>query len=190
MDLHQWMLADLVSVRSKWFDTVVALVPKSRWQEQADGGGSTIAGLLLHVARHQDLAINVVIRNHAPLFGAHAEVLGLAGAGPAVALAELESREATGRVEADPLLAYVGEVFDGTQRWLDDLGTLALDIEPHCDYRLTNKAGLDEREVPWLYKMWAGKPLWWFVQWPVIGHAHAHAGEAISVRNRMGLSPF
>ena len=45
-------------------------------------------------------------------------------------------------------------------------------------------------EFPWLYSMWAGKALWWFVQWPVIGHGHAHVGEAISLRNRMGLSPF
>jgi hypothetical protein len=32
--------------------------------------------------------------------------------------------------------------------------------------------------------------LWWFVQWPVIGHGNAHVGEGISLRNRMGLSPF
>jgi len=32
--------------------------------------------------------------------------------------------------------------------------------------------------------------VWWFLQWPVLGHGHAHVGEAISVRNRMGLSPF
>jgi hypothetical protein len=45
-------------------------------------------------------------------------------------------------------------------------------------------------EVDWLHRMWADKPVWWLVQWPVVGHGHAHVGEAISVRNRMGLSPF
>ncbi len=190
MDLHEWMIADLGAVRSKLFDTVVQLVPATRWHEQVDGGGSTIAGLLLHVARHQDLAVNTVIRNHQPLFAAHAAALGLADAGPGVALPEKEDSSATNRVGDDALLAYVTAVFDGTQQWLAELGTLALDIEPHCDYRLTNKAGLNEADFPWLYSMWAGKALWWFVQWPVIGHAHAHAGEAISIRNRMGLSPF
>ena len=67
---------------------------------------------------------------------------------------------------------------------------LALDIEPNTDYRLTHRASLDRDDVPWLYSMWEGKALWWFVQWPVIGHGHAHTGEAISIRNRMGLSPF
>ncbi|MEQ1874106.1 MAG: DinB family protein [Ilumatobacteraceae bacterium] len=190
MDLHDWMVADLAAVRSKLFDTVVRLVPASRWHEQADGGGSTIAGLLLHVARHQDLAVNTVIRNHDPLFAAHADALGLADAGPGVALPEKEDLAVTSRVSDQALLAYVTAVFDGTQQWLDALGTLALDIEPNCDYRLTHKGGLAESDFPWLYGMWNGKALWWFVQWPVIGHAHAHAGEAISIRNRMGLSPF
>ena len=38
--------------------------------------------------------------------------------------------------------------------------------------------------------MWDGHTVDWFVQWPVLGHGQAHVGEAISVRNRMGLSPF
>ena len=85
---------------------------------------------------------------------------------------------------------YVTAVFDGTAAWLEPLGSMALDIEPNTAYRLTNRAGLDAGEVPWLYDMWAGKALWWFVQWPVLGHGHAHVGEATSLRNRMGLSPF
>ena len=190
MDLHEWMISDLASARSKLFESVIRLVPAARWHEQVDGGGSTIAGLLLHVARHQDLAVNTVIRNHDPLFAKHAPALGLFNAGAGAALPEKEDLAATSRVATDALLAYVTAVFDGTQQWLADLGTLALDIEPHTDYRLTNKAGLTEAEFPWLYSMWAGKALWWFVQWPVIGHAHAHVGEAISIRNRMGLSPF
>ncbi|MES1170929.1 MAG: hypothetical protein ABUL56_01050 [Actinomycetota bacterium] len=190
MDLHEWMVSDLASVRSKLFDSVIRLVPVARWHEQADGGGSTIAGLLLHVARHQDLAVNAVVRNHSPLFAEHAAALGLGGAQAGVALPEKEDPAVTSRVDDDALLAYVTAVFDGTAQWLGDLGTLALDIEPHTDYRLTNKAGLTEAEFPWLYNMWNGKTLAWFVQWPVIGHAHAHVGEAISIRNRMGLSPF
>ena len=49
MDLMQWIRTDLTSVRAKFTDAVVALVPHDRWHEQADGGGTTIAGLLLHI---------------------------------------------------------------------------------------------------------------------------------------------
>ena len=190
VDLHDWMTADLASMRSKLFDSVVGLVPTARWHEEADSGGTTIAGLLLHLARHQDLAVNTVIRNHEPLFLEHRDALGLAGHGSAVGLAETEDREATALVEPMPLQEYVTAVFDRTAEWLAPLGTMALDIEPNTGYRLSNRAGLDADELPWLYNMWAGKQLWWFVQWPVIGHGHAHVGEAISIRNRFGLSPF
>lgn len=190
VDLHAWMTADLAAVRSKLFDTVVRLVPRERWHEQADGGGATLAGLLLHIARHQDLAVNTVIRNHPALFLEHREALGLAGHPLSVGLSEAEDRAATALVPPGPLLHYLTTVFDQTTEWLAPLGSLVLDIEPNTDHRLTRHAGLDREELPWLYGMWEGKQLWWFVQWPVIGHGHAHAGEAISIRNRMGLSPF
>lgn len=190
VDLHEWMIKDLAAVRSKLFDSVVRLVHADRWHEQADGGGTTLAGLLLHVARHQDLAVNAVIRNHEPIFATHREALGLADWRTSVGLAEQEDRSATALASPAALLAYATEVFDGTAEWLSPLGSMALDIEPNTAYRLTHRAGLDADELPWLYSMWEGKALWWFVQWPVIGHGHAHVGEAIGLRNRMGLSPF
>ena len=190
VDLHQWMISDFSSMRTKLFDSVLRLVPAGRWHEQADGGGTTLAGLLLHVARHQDLAVNVVIRNHEPLFTAHRESLGLDGHGLGACLPEAEDRTATALVEPGALLRYATDVFDGTADWLLPLGSMALDIEPNTAYRLTHRAGLSSDELPWLYAMWEGKALWWLVQWPVIGHGHAHVGEAIALRNRMGLSPF
>ena len=190
VDLHEWMISDLAAVRSKLFDSVVKLVPADRWHEQVDGGGTTLAGLLLHVARHQDLAVNAVIRNHEPIFAAHREALGLADARASVGLTEQEDRSATALVSPAALLAFATAVFDGTAEWLSPLGSLALDIEPNMAYRLTHRAQLDADELPWLYSMWEGKALWWFVQWPVIGHGHAHVGEAIGLRNRMGLRPF
>jgi len=190
VDLHQWMISDLASMRSKLFDSVVRLVPAARWHEQADGGGATLAGILLHIARHQDLAVNVVVRNHDPLFLAHREALGLADRSMAVGLSEAEDREATALIDTGALLHYITDVFDCTHAWLEPLGSMALDIEPNTGYRLAHRGQLDETEVPWLFSMWAGKELWWLVQWPVIGHGHAHTGEAISIRNRMGLSPF
>ena len=174
----------------KLFDSVVRLVRADRWHERADGGGTTLAGLLLHVARHQDLAVNVVIRNHEPIFLEHRAALGLQDAGAGVGLAEQENRDATALVSPESVLQYATAVFEATTDWLEALGSLVLDIEPNTSYRLTNRAGLDPDEFPWLYTLWAGKQLWWFVQWPVIGHGHAHVGEAIGLRNRMGLSPF
>jgi len=35
VDLHQWMITDLASMRSKLFDSVIQLVRPDRWHEQA-----------------------------------------------------------------------------------------------------------------------------------------------------------
>ena len=190
MNVHTWIANDLASVQCKLNDSVLSVVPKQRWVEQVDDGGSSIAHLLLHIARHHDLAVTTVIRHHPPLFTAHRDALGLADAAPSAGLSEREDTALTARVALDPLLTYVDAVFDETRAWIGTVGTLALDTVPDTDRRLTELATLTVDDVGWLHRMWNNKPVSWLVQWPVIGHGHAHVGEAISVRNRMGLSPF
>jgi hypothetical protein len=190
VNVHTWIANDLDSVQSKLRDSVLSVVPRQRWVELADDGGSSIAHLLLHLARHHDLAVTTAIRDHPPLFSAHRAELGLADAPPFAALPEREDTRLTALVPLDPLVAYVDAVFDATRSWLDNVGTLALDTVPDTGRRLTQLADLSTDAVDWLHRMWSDKPVSWLVQWPVIGHGHAHVGEAISVRNRMGLSPF
>lgn len=190
MDVHTWIANDLQSVRSKLSDSVLSVVPTQRWVEQVDDGGSSIAHVLLHIARHHDLAVTTAIRNHPPLFAAHRAALGLDGAASSAGLAEREDRSLSHAIRLGPVVAYVDAVFAATASWLDDIGSMALDTVPDTARRLAAKASLSDDEVPWLHRMWADKPVWWLLQWPVIGHGHAHVGEAISVRNRMGLSPF
>jgi hypothetical protein len=190
VDVHTWIASDLEVVHDKLTDSVLSVVPRQRWVEQADNGGSSIAHIVLHVARHHDLAITTATRNHTPLFEAHRDALGLADASPSAGLAEREDPTVTAVVPPESLVTYLDAVFAATNVWLDDVATMALDTIPNTSHRLASKASLSIDEVGWLHRMWADKPVWWLVQWPVIGHGHAHVGEAISVRNRMGLSPF
>ena len=88
MNVHTWIANDLASVHDKLNDSVLSVIPKQRWLEQADNGGSSIAHLVLHLARHHDLAVTTAIRNHPPLFAAHRESLGLADAAPYAGLPE------------------------------------------------------------------------------------------------------
>ena len=53
-----------------------------------------------------------------------------------------------------------------------------------------DRAGISDADVPWLHRLWDAKPTAWFVQWEAIGHRVNHLGEMVSVRNRLGLSPF
>jgi hypothetical protein len=190
VDVHAWIANDLESVRSKLTDSVLSVVPRQRWVEQGDNGGSSIAHLVLHMARHHDLAVTTAIRNRPPLFVTHSSELGLAGARSSVGLEEREDPVISAALPLDALVNYLDAVFSASRSWLGKVGSMTLDTVPSSSRRLATKAALPVDDVPWLHRMWDGKPVWWLVQWPVVGHGHAHVGEAIAVRNRMGLSPF
>lgn len=190
MDVHSWIGNDLESVRSKLFDSVLDMVPVERWIEQADGGGSSIVHLALHLARHQDLAVTTAIRDHAPLFFAHRSALALDEAPPYAGMTEREDRSVTTLVPPQALVNYVSAVFEASMAWHDGVGMMMLDTVPDTSRRLEHLAMLTVADVGWLHRMWGGQTVAWLVQWPVIGHGHTHVGEAVSVRNRMGLSPF
>jgi hypothetical protein len=190
MDLQAWLLDAHSDLRRRLFGAVIHQVPTERWDEQADGGGSSITWLLLHLARHQDLALTTVIRNKPPHYLSHAAALGLADAPPSSGLGEREQPSVTVLVGPDALVDYVTATFDATERWLNKLASMALVVVPDTPRRLQTKALLDPDELEWLFGMWSGHTVDWFIQWPMLGHAQGHLGEAIAVRNRMGLSPF
>jgi hypothetical protein len=190
VDLQAWITAEHASLRDRLFEGVIGRVPMEHWSEQADGGGSSIAWLLLHIARHQDLAVGTAIRDRAPLFAAHRGALALDGAAAWAGLPEHEDRGISLAVDPQRLVDYVDAVFEATARWQHDVGAMALDTVPDATERLERLAGITAAEVDWLHRMWAGRPVWWLVQWPVVGHGNAHVGEATSVRNRLGFSPF
>ena len=190
MDLTGFLVDAHVDLGARLHGAVVRQVPQERWHEQVDGGGSSIAWLLLHIARHHDLALTTAILGEPPLFAAHASALGLSGADPASGLPEKEDTAVSAAVGTTALMAYVDEVFASSARWILDGGADAADESPDVSGRLASEAGIDPERFDWLYGMWSGRTVAWLAQWPIIGHGHSHVGEAISVRNRMGLSPF
>jgi hypothetical protein len=190
MDLHTWMVGDLAAMRTRLYDGVLAKVPHPRWAEQVDGGGSSLAHLVLHIARHQDLAVTTAVRDHEPLFESHRVALGFTDAAAWVGLSEREDPGVSAVPTVDALVSYLDDVFASTAAWLAGLGSMVLDSIPDVGRRLTDRAHLPIDELGWLHSMWADRPVWWFVQWPVIGHGHTHTGEATALRNRLGLSPF
>jgi hypothetical protein len=87
-------------------------------------------------------------------------------------------------------VAYVRHVHARTAAWLADVDLGLLDTLPAASSGLSELAGIERDDADWLHDMWTDKPVGWFVQWECIGHGHTHVGEMVSVRNRLGLSPF
>lgn len=189
MDLRRWILADHQQVNERLAGQVLAHVPAERQREQSDGGGSSISFLLWHVARHHDLAVNGVVRGRDLVLDGWRGRLGADGLGPATGLAEAEDRDVTDRLDPEAVIGYQQAVADATGAWLSEVDLGTLDEVPDAAAAL-DAAGLAQADLPWLYAMWDRKPVSFFVRWEDIGHGITHVGEMVSIRNRMGLSPF
>jgi hypothetical protein len=191
VDLSAWIAGDLAAVRQRFLGAIREHVPRERWRERADGGGSSIAALLLHVTVHQDLATQTALGDRPPLFSDRSRGLGLAaGASPLASLQEAEDPDTTGVLDLGALEAYAAEVHEVATRLVTDLRPDDLDRVPPAGERLAAMGGIPSEQAPWLYAMWEGKPAAWFVRWEIVGHTQGHVGEMVSVRDRLGYRPF
>jgi hypothetical protein len=189
VELRDWILTEHDGVRARFEQSVLGVVPLDLWRERP-GGGSSIAFLVLHTAYHQDVALSSVLGGQPPLREEWASRLGLAGVPADQGLAETEPFELTDLLSLEQLDGYAQAVTARSRELLAGLGVASLDTMPDSAKGLSEIAGVEESAVPWLYKMWDGKPASFFVSWEDIGHGLNHLGEMVSVRNRLGLSPF
>ena len=188
MDLRNWIIGDLKSLRAKLDGGVLGLIPPERRRERADGGGIAPIYVLWHLARHHDVAVNGVLR------GAGAVVEGWTGRLGIDedlwrGLAEGEDAELVDILEPEAVGAYALDVIEATAGWLDDRGLPQMDQRPDTAAAL-EAIGTPPDRFDWLYSMWEGKPTAWFLQWSAVGHGFNHLGELVSIRNRLGLNPF
>ncbi|HEX4981072.1 MAG TPA: DinB family protein [Ilumatobacteraceae bacterium] len=189
MDLRSWVLADHATSLQRLERQVLDRVPPDRWPERVDGGGNSIGWGVLHAWYHQDVAL-AVARGVDPVMSARRHALGLAGVTPFVGMGEAEIDGTVAAVDPTALVQYVRDVHARTAEWLADVELGVLDTVPAASSGLSELVGIGRADADWLHDMWTDKPVGWFVQWECIGHGHTHVGEMVSVRNRMGLSPF
>jgi hypothetical protein len=179
-DLAQWLVDDLGDSVARLESQVFRCVPPGQRKARADGGGNSIDWTAFHVSRHAVLALAVVgasLPPHDP--DGLAAGAGLNESEPGWAY-ELDGAT----VERETMATFMN-----VRSYLGHVDPAALTDVPDVD-RVLEESHLDRGEYGWLYAMWAGKPLAWFVRWPLTGHLTNHVGEMIATRNRMGLSPF
>ena len=190
MNLQTWIASDHATIATRFEAAIAAHVPIELWKQTPPGGGSCIAGLLLHMTLHEDLAINTAVRNEAPIIDQHRQLLGIDHLAKSTGLSETEDPRLIEALNVEHLRLYVEAVTTATAQWLSTLDTSTLDTVPDASARLEHTAGLAVEGFEWLHSMWSGKPTTWFVQWEAIGHRHGHLGEMVGIRSRLGRSPF
>ena len=189
MELRDWIVTDLTTLRARLDGGVLKLMPPSRRRERADDGGIAPVYVMWHLARHQDVAVNGVLRGHAG--GVVDDWTDRLGVSDDLwrGLAEGEDADLVDILDPDAVGAYALAVCDETTSWLATDGLPSMDARPDTGAALAS-IGTPEDRFDWLYSMWDAKPAAWFLQWSAVGHGYNHLGELISIRNRLGLSPF
>lgn len=189
MDLRTWILADLRSLHDRLAGGVLGHIPASRRAERVDGGGVPPTYILWHLARHHDVAVNGVLRRSDEVVERWTGRIGVIDE-LWRGLAEGEDQDLVSRIDPDAVGQYALAVIDATATWVDESPAPAgLDAVPDSAAAL-RRLGTPEDRFDWLYRMWDGKPAAFFLSWEAIGHGVTHTGELVSIRNRMGLSPF
>lgn len=188
MDLRSWIVRDLESLRARLYNGVLALIPPDRMAERVDGGGIAPVYVVWHAARHQDLAVNGVLRGTDEVVARWLDRVGVDGESWR-GLAEAEDLDLVPRLDPEAVGSYCLAVIDETIAWTTDGDLGVLDSLPDSAAAL-RRIGAPPDRFDWLYSMWDGKPGHFFLAWEATGHGYNHLGELISIRNRMGLSPF
>lgn len=189
MDLRSWITGDLEMARQRLAGQVLDLIPVERMTEQVDGGGIPPVYVLWHMTRHHDLAVNRVLRGGDEVVHAHTTEVGV-DEGLWRGLSEGADLELVAVLDPAAVGRYALAVLDESIRWLSGSAELPdLDAVPDSAAALA-ALGTPSDDFGWLYRMWEGRPASWFLSWEGIGHITTHTGELVSIRNRMGLSPF
>ena len=187
--LRRWLVEEVTSARGRLAGGVLGHLPVEEMAVHADGGGIPAGYVLWHLARHHDLAVNAVLRGRDQVIVDHLDALGVSDRLHR-GLSESADVELVEILDLEAVAAYALASLDSTVAWLtngapiDDLDEVPDSVE------ILGSAGVPPEEFAWLYQMWEGKPRRWFLSWSAIGHVVTHTGELVSIRNRLGHSPF
>jgi uncharacterized damage-inducible protein DinB len=191
VDLRDLLLAQHADVTARITNQVLARVSAARRDERPCAGASSISWLLWHTLRHHDVAINAVVGGHDDVLARDgwAARVGAGAFAPGTGLAEADDRAAAAQLVATELEAYAAAVWAETAAWLATVTPAELDRVPDAR-RALERRGVPEADYPWLYRMWDGKPVSFFLSWEAIGHGTNHLGEMVHLRNELGLGGF
>jgi hypothetical protein len=193
MEMRGWLLAEHAELRAFLERAVLRLVPADRWRERPGGVGNSIAWLLWHLARTEDLVINTVLRARPQVLrdGDWPARLGVDDGRIGTGFDEGEVDALSRAVDLDGLDAYRQAVCRATDDWLATVPAEILDAAPDVPARLAAIPPIAApRAVEGLIRFWSGRPGFFLVHFPLVNHGFLHLGEMLAIRGRLGIAGF
>lgn len=153
------------------------------------GGANSIAWVLWHATRCEDVAVNAMVRGVAQVLVSGDWVLSgaLGETRMGTGLGDDEVSAFSHRVDLADIHAYRAAVRAETARWLDTAGPAVFDEHPDVDARLDAADGVLAESAGWVRELWRGWPSSAFIGWTAIGHTNVHTGEIQATLQRLGV---
>ena len=155
-----------------------------------DGGGNSIAWLLWHMTRLEDVVVNTLLRGTSEVLDRDGWVarLGIEARDVGTSNSDDEVSGFSGRVNVTSLRGYRAAVGRESRAWARTADFDALADPPDIEALLAAAPPALHARAQWLKKFWSGKPGLALLSFGVVGHAFLHFGEAQTVRKRLGHS--
>ncbi len=144
-------------------------------------GWNSMAWLFWHMARTEDVAINVVVAGRPQVFdtGDWAERLSVHRRDIGTGMSDEEVEAVSAAVDIPALRDYRMAVGRATQAVARSLPAAEWDRVPGEEvFQKTMGQGAFAEEAAWVAQLWSGKSKAWFFYWVVVGHNVMHLGQA------------
>ena len=186
--LRNWLRGDLVTLQVS-FANATSAVPLDRWTERPGEARNSLAWLLWHMARCQDLPVNALLRGEPQVLDASwIARLGVDARTIGTGFGDDELNGFDRAIDVGELLAYWDAVCARTDEWLRSIDDAALDVVLHSIPDVDERLGAVGDAASWVYDLWRGKEGSFFLRRVALGHGYWHAGEAASVAAALGYA--
>lgn len=150
--------------------------------------GNSLAWLLWHITRIEDVATNVVLTAGPQVLdeeGWH-ERLKVERRDVGTGMAEVSVADFGSRVDIPGLRAYRAAVGCRTRELITAMRPEELLLPvTSADVDRAAATGAFAPEGEWLRSFWTGRPKAWYLSWTAVGHSYVHLGEAMTVKGRL-----
>lgn len=176
-------------IRFMFENSIRSVFTPEQLKERPDDRGNSIAWLIWHVARTEDMIVNSIIKGTPQVLieGNWGDRLGIDATHIGTGLGEGEVAEFTKELNVDAADEYWNEVSKASYRWIKSIAAEDLDLIPALDERLSAippiLAGSDNQGP---IQFWSGRNAGFLFGGVVVGHGYIHIGQMQEIGGRIG----
>lgn len=188
MDLRDYITAHHGGIRTIFQMNVQPGLTPDQMIARPSPHSNSIAWLVWHCARTEDVAINTVLRGADQVLARDEWTSGIGVGATDIGTSMGDQEIATFAESVDPatVVEYWTAVQKQTHRWLKEADLALLDQSPDVKQRLAAAPPAIAPSAGWIEALWSGQPGAFFVSWVAIGHQYLHLGEMLATRSALG----